>query len=385
MPLFLIYPLHFLIDLFRCILKKKKIILTVINDLNYDQRMIRICTSLVQAGYEVVLVGRSHKESTPLREQPFGQKRLPVGPGKGKMMYFLFWIKLFFHLLFQKTDAICAIDLDTILPVYFASRLKGVKRAYDAHELFTEMQEVVTRPREKKLWDRIEKFSVPRFPVGYTIGECYADVFREKYGVNYAVVRNATILRPVIIPEKKEKFILYQGAVNVGRCFEFLIPAMQFVDVPLIICGAGNFYDEAVALTRQYKLEHKITFKGYVPPEQLKEYTLKAWAGITLFEAIGPSNRLSMANRFFDYMHSGVPQLCMAYPEYEKVNARFELANLIETPSTDTIAAALNKLVKDEAYHQKLQQNALKAREIYCWQEEEKRLIAVYRDLFKER
>lgn len=346
--------------------------------------MIRICTSLVQAGYEVVLVGRSHKDSKPLREQVFGQKRLPVGPDRGKLMYFLFWIKLFFYLLFQKTDAICAIDLDTILPVYFASKLKGVKRVYDAHELFTEMQEVVTRPREKKLWDRIEKFSVPRFPVGYTIGECYADVFREKYGVDYAVVRNATILRPVVIPEKKEKFILYQGAVNVGRCFEFLIPAMQYVDAPLIICGAGNFYDEAVALTKQYNLEHKITFKGYVPPEQLKEYTLKAWAGITLFEAIGPSNRLSMANRFFDYMHSGVPQLCMAYPEYEKVNARFELACLIAEPTADHIAAALNKLVQDEAYHRQLQENALKAREIYCWQEEEKRLTAVYRNLFKE-
>jgi glycosyltransferase involved in cell wall biosynthesis len=346
--------------------------------------MIRICTSLTQAGYDVMLVGRSHKESKPLREQVFGQHRLPVGPGRGKLMYFLFWIKLFFYLLFQKTDAICAIDLDTILPVYFASKLKGVKRVYDAHELFTEMQEVVTRPREKKLWDRIEKFSVPRFPVGYTIGECYADVFREKYGVHYEVVRNATILRPVVIPEKKEKFILYQGAVNVGRCFEFLIPAMQFVDAPLIICGAGNFYDEAVALTRQYNLEHKITFKGYVPPEQLREYTLKSWAGITLFEAIGPSNRLSMANRFFDYMHSGVPQLCMAYPEYEKVNARFELAYLLAEPTPDRIAAALNKLILDEAYHQKLQENALKARETYCWQEEEKRLIAVYRDLFKE-
>lgn len=356
----------------------------MINDLNYDQRMIRICSSLVQAGYEVELTGRSHKDSKPLREQVFRQKRLSVGPGKGKMMYFLYWIKLFFYLLFQKADALCAIDLDTILPVYFVSRLRGIKRVYDAHELFTEMQEVVTRPREKKLWDRIEKFTVPRFPVGYTIGECYAEVFREKYGVQYAIVRNATILRPVTIPEKKEKFILYQGAVNVGRCFEFLIPAMQYLEVPLLICGAGNFYDEAVALTKKHNLEHKITFKGYVPPEQLREYTLTAWAGITLFEAIGPSNRLSMANRFFDYMHNGVPQLCMAYPEYEKVNARFELAYLIAEPTVDNIARALQKLVNDEAYHHTLQENALKAREIYCWQEEEKRLIAVYRHLFNE-
>lgn len=344
--------------------------------------MIRICTSLVAAGYDVELVGRKHKNSKPLEPKTFEQKRIAIGPDHGKMMYFLYWVRLFFYVLSRKTDALCAIDLDTILPVYFASILKGVKRTYDAHELFTEMQEVVTRPREKKMWDRIEKFAVPRFPAGYTIGECYAAVFKEKYGVDYAVVRNATVLRPVVIPEKKEKFILYQGAVNVGRCFEFLIPAMQYVDVPLLICGAGNFYDEAVALTRQYNLEHKITFKGYVPPEQLRTYTLQAWAGITLFEAVGPSNRLSMANRFFDYMHNGVPQLCMAYPEYEKVNERFELACLIEEPGINIIASSLNKLVNDEAYHLRLQENALKAREIYCWQEEEKRLTGVYRRLF---
>lgn len=346
--------------------------------------MIRICTSLSNAGYDVLLVGREHKNSKPLQEKSFGQKRLSIGPDQGKMMYALFWFRLFFFLLFQKADAFCAIDLDTILPVYFASKIKKVKRVYDAHELFTEMQEVVTRPREKRMWDRIERFSVPKFPVGYTIGECYAEVFAEKYNVRYEVVRNATILRPVSIPEKKEKFILYQGAVNVGRCFEYLIPAMQHVDVPLIICGAGNFYDEAVALTQQYNLQHKISFKGYVPPEQLRAYTIEAWAGITLFEAIGPSNRLSMANRFFDYMHSGVPQLCMAYPEYEKVNAKFELACLIDEPTVDNIAKALNRLVTDDEYHYRLQENALKARTIYCWQEEEKKLVAVYRRLFEE-
>lgn len=360
----------------------KKIVLTVINDLNYDQRMIRICTSLAGAGYDVTLVGREHKGSKPLQDKAFRQARLPVGPQDGKLMYLIFWIKLFFYLLTQKADAICAIDLDTILPVYLASVLKRTKRVYDAHELFTELQEVVTRPREKKIWDRIEKFAVPRFPVGYTIGASYAGVFKDRYGVDYAIVRNATILRPLSIPEKKEKYILYQGAVNVGRCFEFLIPAMQYVDAPLIICGAGNFYEQAVALSRQYGLEHKITFHGYIPPEQLREYTLKAWAGITLFEAVGPSNRLSMANRFFDYMHSGVPQLCMAYPEYEKVNAEFEIAALIDQPSPETIAAALNRLLQDESYHHRLEQNALKAREKYCWQEEEKTLLGVYRKLW---
>src|SRR5690606_38998921 len=284
--------------------QSKRIVLTIINDINYDQRMIRICTSLAKAGYEVLLVGREHSKSQVLIPRDFQQHRIKVGQESGKLMYFLFWIRLFFFLYKQKADVFCAIDLDSILPVYAASKLKGIKRVYDAHELFTEMQEVVTRKREKRMWDWIERFSVPRFPVGYTIGDCYAEVFYQKYGVNYEVVRNATILRPLPEVAKPEPYILYQGAVNVGRCFEYLIPAMAQVPVPLIICGAGNFFEQAQQLVRLHGLEEKVIFKGYVPPDQLLEYTRKASIGITLFEALGPSNRLSMANRFFDYMHN---------------------------------------------------------------------------------
>src|SRR5690242_13208129 len=43
-----------------------KIVLTVTNDLNYDQRMIRICSSLASHGYQVLLVGRKMHASPPL-------------------------------------------------------------------------------------------------------------------------------------------------------------------------------------------------------------------------------------------------------------------------------------------------------------------------------
>ncbi|MEJ0101117.1 MAG: hypothetical protein WDO19_00560 [Bacteroidota bacterium] len=54
----------------------KKIIFTVTNDLNYDQRMIRICTSLAEAGFGVTLVGYTLKDSKPLHKQPFQLKRI---------------------------------------------------------------------------------------------------------------------------------------------------------------------------------------------------------------------------------------------------------------------------------------------------------------------
>ena len=55
-----------------------RIIFTVTNDLNYDSRMIRICNSLSDAGYNVTLVGTRFKKSAPLQQQNYRQKRIRV-------------------------------------------------------------------------------------------------------------------------------------------------------------------------------------------------------------------------------------------------------------------------------------------------------------------
>jgi glycosyltransferase involved in cell wall biosynthesis len=157
---------------------------------------------------------------------------------------------------------------------------------------------------------------------------------------------------------------------------------MRHVDARLVICGEGNFYAQARKLAREYDLQDKIDFKGYVPPAELVAYTRQAYIGITLFEDTSLSNRLSLGNRFFDYMHSGVPQLCVKFPEYERINAQFEIAALVADPTPESVASALNKMLQDEGYYKKLQENCLRAREIYCWQEEEKKLLAIYDQLF---
>src|SRR5262245_33136170 len=115
-----------------------RLIFIVTNDLAHDQRMERICTSLANVGYSVRLIGRKTKTSTALSQKPYEQKRIPVVFTKGKSFYIEYNFKLFFYLLFTKVDLLTAIDLDTILPAYFISKIKGAKRVYDAHELFTE-------------------------------------------------------------------------------------------------------------------------------------------------------------------------------------------------------------------------------------------------------
>lgn len=361
----------------------KQLLFTVTNDLTYDQRMIRICTSLSEAGYRVTLIGRKLPDSKPLENQRFQQKRLGCFFRKGKAFYAEYNTRLFFYLLFKRADLICAIDLDTILPVYFITRIKRSKRVYDAHELFCEMKEVVTRPNVYKLWKRIERFSLPQFKWGYTVSAPIAEEFRRMYGVQYAVIRNLPHSFPLTIPEKKEKFILYQGAVNEGRSFETLIPAMQDINARLIIAGDGNFMSQARELVQQYKLTEKVIFTGKLSPAALFQQTLGAWIGITLFENNGLSNYYSLANRFSDYINAGIPQLCVDYPVYRELNKNSPVAVLTQDISPATLSKHINELLENSVLYNHLQQNCLLVRRELNWKQEQNKLITFYHSIFE--
>lgn len=364
-------------------MKKKRIIFTVTNDLSYDQRMIRICASLANAGYEVLLLGRKLPGSIPIRQEAFEQKRLPCFFKKGMGFYAEFNIRLFFFLLFQRVDCLGAIDLDSILPCYLVSVIRRKKRIYDAHELFCEMKEVVSRPAVYRFWKLTERLTVPRFRQGYTVNRLIADTYNSLYGVHYEVVRNFPVLETLSPPEKKEKIIIYQGAVNEGRCFETLIPAMQHVDALLHIYGHGNFMEQARTLVKMYKLEDKVLFKGSLPPRELKKATLNAYIGVTLFENKGQSNYLSLGNRFADYCHAGLPQVCVNYPAYREINNQYHIAVLIDDTDVQSIAMAINTLLNDSALYNKMAINCLEAREQLCWQEEEKIILRFYGKIFE--
>jgi glycosyltransferase involved in cell wall biosynthesis len=360
----------------------KRIYFTVTNDLNFDQRMIRICRSLARAGYEVTLVGRKQKGQRPLEQEPFHQKRLRCWFSRGPLFYLEFNFRLLIHLLSRKMEGICAIDLDTILPCFLVSVLKRIPRIYDAHELFTEMKEVITRPRVKRIWLRIEKSMVPRFANGYCVSPGIAEEFRKRYGVEYEVIRNIPLLQEVPFAAPGEKIILYQGAVNEARGLEYLIPSMKSVNSRLLIYGEGNLMAGCRTLVAEQGLEGKVVLEGRVPPEDLKRITAQAYLGINLVEPYGLNQILSLSNKFFDYIHAGLPQICMNFPSYREINQKYPVAVLVDGLDSDRLAAVINNLLQNDVLYRELKANCLQARKEYNWQEEEKKLILFYKNLF---
>ncbi len=360
----------------------KKIIFTVTTDLNYDQRMMRICSSIANAGYEVLLVGRTQRRSLSLSNTVYKQKRLSCWFEKGKLFYAEYNMRLFFYLLFKKADCICAIDLDTIIPCYLISFMKNTRRVYDAHEYFSQLDEVIRRPAIYRVWHWVEKTLMPRFPNGYTVCKGLADEFKKHYGVDYGIIRNVPLLRDTEYIKPEKKLVFYQGAVNKGRGLDKLVIAMKNVNARLMICGDGNFMHELKRVIKDHDLESKVELTGMLIPEDLRKKTQLAYIAINPFESFGLNQYLSLPNKFFDYIHATVPQVTMNYPEYKHVNDKFRIAVLIDDLEPETISTSINKLLQDDELHNELHNNCIKAREELNWQKEEAKLLGFYEKLF---
>lgn len=342
--------------------------------------MQRICDSLQKNNFNVLLVGRLRSFSKPLPNFSFQTKRISCFFTKGKFFYLEFNLRLFFFLLFKKTDIYGAIDLDTIIPHFLISRMKNKAMVYDAHEFFTEVPEVVLRPKIQKMWASIEKWIVPKLKYAYTVNHSLAKLFKDKYNVPFEVIQNASLLYPTLPKTSDEKYLIYIGAVNVGRGLEELIEAMPQLNIPLYICGDGDLLEDLKEQIKKNNLSEKVFFTGYLSPKELHQFTRNATIGFCLLRNQGLSYYYSLANKFYDYIHAEIPQITINFPEYNTLNEQFEVAKLIDL-SIENIVKTTNELLENKEMYEHLVSETKKAKQVLNWQEEEKKLIHFYKNL----
>jgi len=205
--------------------------------LQHDQRVAKVCNTLLSLDYDITLVGRFTRGSKPF-ERPYAIKRFRLLFSRGALFYAALNFRLFFYLLFKKTDVILANDLDTLLPAYLISKLRGKRLVYDSHEYFTEAEGLTGRRFQKGVWLAIERWIFPKLKDVYTVNESIAAIYRKQYGVDVKVVRNIPELNPLNyiktraelgLPEDK-KILLLQGAyIDPDRGGVELVKAMQYV------------------------------------------------------------------------------------------------------------------------------------------------------------
>ena len=347
---------------------------TVTNDLSYDQRMIRICTALADAGYAVELIGRQKKTSIPLIPQPFKQKRLRCFFEKGKLFYLEFNLRLCLFLLFHPLDLLYAVDLDTLLP---AALIKGLKRKifiFDAHEYFTETPEVERRPMVKKIWELLATLLIPQAAACLTVSESLKKELSMRYGKDFKLVRNLPVEYNRAVVSKKESkptIILYQGYLNEGRGLECAIESLVLLpDAQLWLAGEGDITESLRQLTISLGLENQVLFLGFLPPEALRDITTKASIGLNLLETRSKSYYYSLANKTFDYIQAGLPAIHMDFPEYQVLMANYKVGLLLPSLHPEKLRNAILELTSNPQTYQQMVNECRKAAPVFIWKKE---------------
>lgn len=359
-------------------MESKKIILLASSDINYDQRLQKIASSLMRIKKNVLLLGRKKRLAEALQVQNYQQDRVQCLINRGMLFYLELNFRLFFRVLGKKVDVVCANDPDTLFAALMIKWFCRAELIYDAHEYFIEVPELSGKVFKQKIWSGIERFGVKHASKCYTVNESLAKLFGEKFGKPFSVVKNVPIAIRHAIDVDKSDVILYQGALNKGRGLETLLQAMLQVNAQLVLVGRGDIESDLHQLVQSLQIQDKVSFKGYVLPAELKQLTASAYIGVNLLEGSSLNYHYSLANKFFDYMHAGIPSINMNFPEYAKIHKEAATGILIENLNPEEVGSAINTLIQDKQLYNKFRSNCIQLSKRYIWEEEEKILSKLY-------
>jgi glycosyltransferase involved in cell wall biosynthesis len=364
-----------------------RMLMVVSNDPFGDQRVLRIAGTLHEAGADIRVVGRKTPRFPKRPGVSFPIRRLNLWFNKGFLFYANLNVRLFFLLLFSKTDVIISNDLDTLWPSWWISRLRKKPLVYDTHEYFTEMAELAERPRVQRFWKRIENRIFPKLRNVYTVNESIAELYSKEYGVEVKVVRNIADVPKIQHLSKAElglpddRFILIiQGAgINIGRGGEEAVQMMQYLkDALLLVIGTGTALTQMKQLSASLNLNDKVRFIDPLPYAELLQYTRCADLGLSLDMPVNLNYKFSLPNKLFDFIHCQTPVLSVDLPEIRKVVDAYGCGLLVPDNNPEHLAEIVEALRSNKGRIHEMQLGCAKAAETLSWQNEKQRVKDIY-------
>lgn len=368
----------------------KRIIVSVTNDLVTDQRVFKVCKTLQELDFDILLVGRKLKDSPPI-SRPYKTKRMRLIFNKGFLFYAEYNIRLLFLLLISKKSVLLSNDLDTLLPNYLVSKIQNKKLVYDSHELFTEVPELISRPKVQKIWLKIEEWIFPNLKNCYTVNYIIAKIYNDKYNVKVKVVRN---IAPRLVSKSanfefsnkikgSKKMLILQGSgINVDRGAEEAVAMMQYLEgYILYIIGSGDIFDKLKDMVRELNLDSKIKIIDRIPYIELIEYTKIADLGLSLDKNTNLNYEYSLPNKVFDFIQTNTPMLVSNRKVVAQLVNKNNIGLVTDSHDPMKLAQLISDAFEDTNLYSQWQTNIKEAAKIYNWENESEKLKEIYSSL----
>ena len=290
-------------------------------------------------------------------------------------------------------DIFHANDLDTLAVAVLLARRHRKPLLYDAQELYTGMH---TLPAWYRGWLGLqERILIHRADRVTVVNDAIAEVMEKIYGRKVdSVILNCPPFEPAPSGEMGDtirealgfggeaKVMLYSGGLTPDRGIESTLLALKHLpEWRLIILGEGPLKHELLALARRAGLSDRVSYVDFVPHSEVPRFISSADVGVIPYHNVGINHYLCSPSKLFHYMMAELPIACSDFPFLRRVVAEHQVGATFDPSDPQSIARAVREIADDARVYSEIKARLKLVKRRYSWEEEEKRLMAVYRSL----
>lgn len=133
-----------------------------------------------------------------------------------------------------------------------------------------------------------------------------------------------------------------------------------------------SYREEINALAQKLQVSDRFHVLDAVPYEELTSFCSGATIGIALLNPDKPNNYVSLPNRVFDYMFSGVPIVSPNLPDIAKIIRREKMGVIVKEMTSDGWRDAMQRALSEASM---MRENAMAASKRYTWESIETSLL----------
>ena len=301
-----------------------------------------------------------------------------------------------------RADVFHAKALIALPVIRAAARRTGGRFVYDIADIHTEAARLARMPRWFRALVRARERRWMADAAGLTaVSDGVADEVVRRFGVAPPTVvlncppawrpdeptpgRQGKLRALAGIPEGRA-LVLYQGGFSVDRGIEQLVAALaeaplDGLDVVGVFVGYGRlreWLDQQAA-----RSDGRIVVLDAIPPAGLLDHTSDADVGFVGQPAVTLNQRLNLANKFFEYLQTGVPVVVAEWTAHCRATRELEVGRCVDVDRPASIASAIAELLTAPADERDRLRSHCRhiGRTRFTWEIQQEGLVALYRRL----
>ena len=286
----------------------------------------------------------------------------------------------------RRPDVVHAHNVSTAAAVKRILRYRRVPVIYDAEELFDGYYaDDESGRRAQRVADWAERYLAKKAAAIITVSPLIARYLATKMTRDDVTVVLNSLYSEEVSPGSvgTPVRLLNQSLIRKVAHDHLLVEAMVHLRGLATLTMMGHCiepdYEEMIrGLIREHRLEDTVTLTGAYDPLESIQLAQGFDIGVASYRADTLSKDYTLANRFFTYLGAG---LALAMPDVaaHRVFPGYDhFGILLDTSSSEALAASLRPLILDPARIETLKASAYQASCHYSWEQQEPVLLSVY-------